>query len=97
MSDVHNLTTHHHTHNFQLIFVRMTVQWLINLVVLLALGIPLLGPPELRHLLVARGAVGAAGNSMFYIAVTKLPLADATGTLRGVECSREREGERESK
>lgn len=65
----------------QVIFARMSLTWVGCVIALRVTKTPhpLLGPPEVRRLLVARGIVGFFGLSGFYISLKYLSLSDATG------------------
>lgn len=73
--------TAHPVTPLQVIFARMSLTWIGCVIALRVTNTPhpMLGPPEVRRLLVARGIVGFFGLSGFYGSLKYLSLSDATG------------------
>lgn len=65
---------------FQLIFVRMSLTWLFAILYMIYTKVPnyLLGPKEVRGLLILRSSVGFGGLFSIYYSLQYLPLSDAT-------------------
>ncbi|KAJ2769552.1 hypothetical protein IWQ56_002506 [Coemansia nantahalensis] len=62
----------------EVVFARSVVQLALGLLGCAWFGASPAGPRGVRRWLVVRGACGAAGNALFFYALSVLPLADAT-------------------
>lgn len=67
--------------SLELVFARGIIQGLLGLLGCWYLGLNPLGKHSVRKWLFFRGLTGAIGLALYFYSLTKLPLADATGTV----------------
>ncbi|KAJ3370628.1 hypothetical protein GGF31_003942 [Allomyces arbusculus] len=63
---------------FEVVFARSVIQWMLGVVGCWWVGVPSLGPKEVRTLLVMRGSAGAVGLGAYFYAIIHMDLGEST-------------------
>ncbi|KAJ3363913.1 hypothetical protein GGF32_003010 [Allomyces javanicus] len=63
---------------FEVVFARSVIQWTLGVIGCWWVGVPSLGPKEVRTLLVMRGSAGAIGLGAYFYAIIHMDLGEST-------------------
>ncbi|KNE61904.1 hypothetical protein AMAG_07173 [Allomyces macrogynus ATCC 38327] len=63
---------------FEVVFARSVIQWMLGVIGCWWVGVPSLGPKEVRTLLVMRGSAGAIGLGAYFYAIIHMDLGEST-------------------